>query len=266
MDAVLGPPSAILDAFALDGDPHAIPGGEGRSFRVGDSVVKRVHDSGEAEWTQALLARTEPGGFRIPQPVRTADGHWVCDGWSASRFIAGLRSAAPRWSEIATAGLLFADAVECVRYGGEEILARRSHRWAFADRVAWGEAVPDLDAEAKEVYRAIEALLTEQAVGRQVVHGDLTGNVYLDPSGVPVILDFSPYLRPRRWAMAIVFGDAVLWNGADPSLAASFATDPTDRDLFGRALIFRLVSEQVARNPRHGAHLQPYRDVLAALR
>jgi hypothetical protein len=108
--------------------------------------------------------------------------------------------------------------------------------------------------------------LAEQAVGEQVVHGDLTGNVYLDPSGAPVILDFSPYLRPRRWAVAIVFGDAVLWNGADLSLAASFATDPTDRDLFGRALIFRLVAEQVADNPRHEAHLQPYRDVLFALR
>ena len=258
--------SGVLDAFAIDGDPVALPGGEGMSLRVGDCVVKQVHDADEAEWTQELLSRTEQVGFRIPEPVQSTRGNWVYDGWSASRFIPGLRSALPLWNEIATAGLLFADAVECVRYGGEEILARRSHRWAFADRVAWGEAVPDLDAEAKEVYRAIEALLTEQAVGRQVVHGDLTGNVYLDPSGVPVILDFSPYLRPRRWAMAIVFGDAVLWNGADPSLAASFATDPTDRDLFGRALIFRLVSEQVARNPRHGAHLQPYRDVLAALR
>lgn len=142
---------------------------------------------------------------------------------------------------------------------------RRSHRWAFADRVAWGEATPDLNTEANEAYLSVTALLTQQAVGEQVVHGDLTGNVYLDPSGVPIILDFSPYLRPRRWAMAIVFADAVLWNGADPSWSSSFATDPTDRDLFGRALIFRLVAEQVAENRRRAAHLQPYRDVLFAL-
>src|ERR1700678_4082699 len=260
---MLAPSSAVLDAFGIDSDPLALPGGEGVSFRVGDFVVKRVHDASEAEWTQALLSRTEQDGFRIPEPVQTADGHWVYDRWSASRFVPGLRSAVPLWNDIASAGLIFADAVECVRDGGEDILSRRVHRWAFADRVAWGEAKPNLNAEATEVYLAITALLTEQAIGNQIVHGDLTGNVYLDPSGVPVILDFSPYLRPRRWAMAIVFGDAVLWNGAGLSLARSFAIDPSDRDLFGRALLFRLVAEQVAEHPRHGAHLQPYRDVLS---
>jgi len=264
-EAMLAPSSAVLDAFAIDGDPLALPGGEGMSFRVGDFVVKRVHDASEAEWTQALLSRTEQDGFRIPEPIQTADGHWAYDRWSASRFVPGLRSAVPLWNDIATAGLIFADAVERARSGGAEILARRSHSWAFADRVAWGEAKPELNPEATEVYLAITARLTKKAIGDQIVHGDLTGNVYLDPSGVPVILDFSPYLRPRRWAVAIVFCDAVLWNGADLSLARSFATDPTDRDLFARALIFRLVAEQAAENPRHGAHLQPYRDVLPAL-
>jgi uncharacterized protein (TIGR02569 family) len=235
------------------------------SFRVGDFVVKRVHDASEAEWTQALLSRTEQDGFRIPDPIQTADGRWVHDGCSASRFVPGLRSAVPMWNDIAEAGLIFSDAVECVRDGGADILSRRTHRWAFADRVAWGEAKPDLNPEATEVYLAITALLTEKANGDQIVHGDLTGNVYLDPSGVPVILDFSPYLRPRRWAVAIVFGDAVLWNGADLSLARSFATDPNDCDLFARALIFRFVAEQAVENPRHRAHLQPYRDVLSIL-
>lgn len=98
-----------------------------------------------------------------------------------------------------------------------------------------------------------------------MVHGDLTGNVYFDPSGVPVVLDFSPYLRPRRWAVAIVVGDAVLWNSADLSLAASFAADPDGCDLLGRALIFRLVAEQMSKRARHGADLQPYSEVLSVL-
>lgn len=109
------PSSAVLDAFAIDGDPVALPGGEGMSLRVGDCVVKRVHDANEAEWTQELLSRTEQVGFRIPEPVQSRRGHWVYDGWSASRFIPDLRSAVPFWSEIATAGLRFADAVECAR-------------------------------------------------------------------------------------------------------------------------------------------------------
>jgi hypothetical protein len=75
---------------------------------------------------------------------------------------------------------------------------------------------------------------------------------------MPVVLDVSPYLRPRRWAAAIVIADAVLWNGADPELAESFASVVPDRDLLGRALAYRLVAEQLAERPRHGADLRPY--------
>jgi hypothetical protein len=187
------------------------------------------------------------------------------DGWSASRYIPDLRSGVPLWSDITAAGLLFADSAERARDGGADILARRSHRWAFADRVACGEAKPDLSAEATQIYLAIKVLLTEKVSGNQVVHGDLTGTVYFDPSGIPVVLDFLPYLRPRRSAVAIVVGDAVLWNAADLSLATSFAADPNDCDLLGRALIFRLVAEQVAKSSRHEANLEPYREVLSAL-
>src|SRR5947199_87258 len=64
---------------------------------------------------------------------------------------------------------------------------------------------------------------------------------------------------------ALVIADAVLWHGADTTLATSFAAEAEDRDLFGRALVFRLVAEQLADDPRHGAFLAPYRAVLAAL-
>jgi hypothetical protein len=52
---------------------------------------------------------------------------------------------------------------------------------------------------------------------------------------------------------------------APPSLARGFGDDPADRDLLGRALVFRLVAEQLAEDPRHGARLEPYRRVLAEL-
>jgi hypothetical protein len=140
---MLTPSSAVLDEFAIDGDPLALPG-EGVSFRIGDIVLKRVHEANEAEWVQALLSRTEQVGFRIPEPIQSTGGQWVFDGWSASRYIPDLRSGVPLWSDITAAGLLFADSAERARDGGADIVARRSHRWAFADRVAWGEAKPDL--------------------------------------------------------------------------------------------------------------------------
>lgn len=259
------PSREVLDGFGAGGHPIPLDGGQGVTFRVDGLVLKRVHDVSEAAWTQALLSRVVQDGFRIPRPVPAVDGRWVHRGWSASRFVEGLRRAAPSWDEIAAAGLRFAAAGELVRDGGREILAHRTHRWAVADRVAWEEAQLALGAEASEVRDRISVWLDDPSNEEHLVHGDLSGNVYIDQSGTPVILDVSPYLRPRRWAVAIVIVDAVLWNGANVSLAESFASDPTNRDLFGRALIFRLVAEQLAVNHLHEDLLKPYCQLLTTL-
>ena len=113
------PPAEVLAAFGLRGQPRLLAGGEGVAFRVQDVVLKRTIDAGEAEWTQALLHRVDPQGFRIAEPVPANDGRWVYDGWSACRFVADLRPAAPDWPAITDAGLRFCDAVECVREGGD---------------------------------------------------------------------------------------------------------------------------------------------------
>ena len=262
----LGPPPAVLEAFGLRGEPVGLVGGEGLAFRVGGVVLKRVHDVAEAEWTQSMLAAIDEDGFRVAAPIRAAGGLWVHDRWAASRFIAGLRPAAPRWHEIVACGLRFGAAAERARSRHTEALAARTHRWAVADRVAWDEADVDLPPPASEVRAALADLASPDPVGeRSFVHGDLSGNVFVDQAGQFVVLDVSPYLRPRRWAAAIVVADAVLWHGAEPTLATDFAREPDDRSLLARALVFRLVAEQLADDPRHEGALAPYRRMLVHL-
>ena len=70
--------------------------------------------------------------------------------------------------------------------------------------------------------------------------------MFVDDADTAVVLDVSPYRRPPRWATAIVIADAALYGSADTSLAVAFADDDGDRDLLGRALIYRLVAEQLA--------------------
>lgn len=232
---------------------------------MGELVLKPVIDVAETEWIQQLLRRVECHGFRVAEPVPTSDGRWVHEGWCASRYIADLRAAAPEWPLIIEAGLRFCDAADRARDGDDDALATRAHRWAIADRVAWGEAAVDLTDDALRLVKQMETLWVPATDEQHFVHGDLSGNVFLDAGDMPVILDVSPYLRPRRWAAAIVIADAVLWDGAPVVLARDFASDADARDLFARALIFRLVAEQLADDPRHGALLEPYRKVLAAL-
>jgi peptidoglycan hydrolase-like protein with peptidoglycan-binding domain len=173
-------PRAVREAFGLDDDAVALNGGEGGSVLIGDVVLKQVHDVDEAEWVQELQARMAEDGFRVARPVATLAGWWTHAGWSATQFIAGLRPVAPAWQTVAAISLRFSDAAEAACDGHTEALAARTHRWAIADRVAWGEIGLDLGSEAMEVYAQLGALLSVPPTGRQVVHGDLTGNVYVD--------------------------------------------------------------------------------------
>jgi uncharacterized protein (TIGR02569 family) len=257
----------VRDGFGCRGEPVALVGGEGSSYRVGPVVLKRVHDVGEAEWIQATLAGIEQDGFRVAAPIAAATGAWVLDQWSANEFIADLQPAAPRWDIVIESGLRFGEAAERARPALSDALDARTHRWAVADRVAWSEAEALMSPEGARVRdRLAELVAPHDDPERHFVHGDLSGNVFVDAAGRPVILDVSPYLRPRRWAAAVVVADAVLWHGADASLARRFASEGSDRDLLARALIYRLVAEQLATGPRHGAMLEPYRRILTVIR
>src|SRR5262245_27841379 len=144
--------------FGVDGAPVPLAGGEGVAFRVDNLVLKRTHDVAEAQWTQALLSRIEQSGFRVPEPVPITTGQWGHGEWISSAFIEGLRPVAPDWDAIADAGLRFADAAEQTRHGGREILDARAHRWAVADRFAWGEEVVELNDDASAIHEPLGAM------------------------------------------------------------------------------------------------------------
>jgi uncharacterized protein (TIGR02569 family) len=260
------PPESVVRAFGVNVKPIALSGGEGLSYRAGPVVFKRVHDVLEAAWIQELLQRIDADGIRVAAPVPASDGTWIVDSWAASEFIAGLQPVAPRWDLIIEWGLRFGEAADRVLPTDRSLLDDRSHRWATADRVAWGETTVELSADAVAVQDELTVLLLDvPSRQRGFVHGDLAGNVFVDPTGCPVVLDVSPYLRDPRWAAAIVVGDAALWHGADPALAREFVAATGERDLLGRALIFRLIAEQLAVDPRHGAKLEPYRRLIQRL-
>src|SRR5690606_8463039 len=76
----------------------------------------------------------------------------------------------------------------------------------------------------------------------QLVQGDLTGNVLFAPGQPPVIIDFSPYWRPVRYAHAIVAADGLLYHDAGDELVALAVPGPVGAQLLARAVIFRLVT------------------------
>ena len=224
-------------------------------------MLKAVDDAAESAWTQDLLARIEPDGFRLPRPAATEAGPGSTT--AGSRQLSSATSGRSRLiGQLSHRGLRFGDAAEGVRDGGEETLDRRTHRWAVADRVAWGEADPSFGDEAQDLRLEISAGLGPPASARHFVHGDLSGNVFVGPDGVAVILDVSPYLRPHRWAEAIVIMDAVLWHGAGRDLVQTFTHDQA-ADLLRRALLFRLAAEALA--PAGPVDIARYRRAMTTL-
>jgi len=237
----------VLAAFGLTGSPVALVGGEGRSVRVGDVVLKPAdEDLQAAEWLACMMASIPEEGFRISRPLRTADGGWTYGGWTASRYVPGTEPdhcAAPRWLEIIAAGRAFHRAL--VGLPRPDFLDRRSDRWEIGNKVAWQEREPDLVAGFLKPYVELSSLLVSSPCEQsQLVHGDLTGNVLFAPGLAPAVIDFSPYWRPAAFGEAVVVGDALIWHGADEELLRKAASDsgPDFIQFVVRAVIYRLVT------------------------
>lgn len=207
---------------------------------VGEAVLKPVDDAEEAVWCAEVLDCVVEDGFRVPRPLRTRDGSFVTAGWSAAVRIDGASCPAMDWSGLLVAGRAFHGAVR--GQTRPSFLDQRDHRWAVADRVAWGEARVEPLAPVADLLRVLYSLLRPVQVVNQVIHGDLSGNVLFAPGCLPAVIDFSPYWRPAAYADAIVAVDGLLWFGAGPELIELASTGAEFPQMLVRAMVFRLVA------------------------
>lgn len=94
----------VLDAFGLSGSQIPLAGGEGNSVRVDNAVLKPAGGDVEAtNWTATLMDSVVEDGFRVARPLRTRDGAWSFEGWTASTYLPGSEPDhvnAPRWLNV----------------------------------------------------------------------------------------------------------------------------------------------------------------------
>jgi uncharacterized protein (TIGR02569 family) len=231
------PPKHVRSAFGCTALPVPLPGGEGEASRCGDIVLKPCHDAAEAEWIAKLHLDITPDGFRLPQPVRSASGVWIVDGWQAWTLVEGHHSRS-RWPEVIATCRAFHRATAAVSMSTS--LAWRDSPFARADRIAWGEEPPEVAPSLRPIVDQLLALLEPIVLPSQLIHGDFTENVLFADGQPPAVIDVSPYWRPAAYAEAIVIVDALDWCGADTSILDLVADIPEIYQLMARAELFRL--------------------------
>jgi uncharacterized protein (TIGR02569 family) len=230
------PPDRVIRAFGAFGDVEPLPGGEGRSFRVGNMVVKPCDDVTEWAWLGRWLPTVRQDAFRLALPLRAGDGSWVVEGWCAQPVVEGQHT--NEWVDVLLVCRAFHRAVTHLPRPG--FIDARTHAWSIGDRVAWDglpSPVPhSLLVRLLDVRRDVR-------LPAQMIHGDLSGNVLADNDLAPAVIDVTPYWRPGGYADAIVVGDALLWHDADAEVLFEACRDIREfAQLFVRAIIYRLVT------------------------
>lgn len=245
------PPQGVLEAFAADGEPQLLDGGQGETWRVGAVVLKQAGLASEARWRASTLdALPDTDQVRITRPVRAVSGDWLYEGWEAWHHIAG-RTDPKRWDAAIQAGAAFHELLaEAPR---PDFLDSRDNWWSRGDRTSW-----DLNAIADApILRQLTAAREPVSLVEQLVHGDLLGNVLYEPGLPPTIIDWAPYWRPTSWAAAVAVVDALCWHGADEELVGRWSHLAEWPQMLLRALLYRMITDLEAAQER-GNDWQPH--------
>ncbi len=239
------PSAAVLAAFGLEGEPVPLQGGQGNAWLVAQAVLKPLDMPLSAlRWQAGLLTQLDGrDDLRVSVPLRATDGGWTSSGWTAWRYQPGVHLRG-RWHEIVAVGRRLHVALQ--DEPEPAFLADRTDIWAIADRVAWGELPAEEHAGTKHLDKLVRALRPVSGIA-QLVHGDLTGNVLFHPHLPPLVIDLSPYWRPPAFASAVVIADALVFEGARSDVVQPMLVDPIFPQYLLRALIFRAVTDHLAR-------------------
>lgn len=231
----------IVAAFGADGtEGQRLPGVSGRVWRHGDVVLRPASDPVSAAWECGVFESLRISDMRVARPIRSLDGRWVVGGWRAERFLSGRPAA--RYGDIVTAAFALDQALAGL--DAPAFVLQRADWYGWMDRLSWDpEADPGSrfgDNDAARLWFEIAAGRTPVAAARQVIHGDLFGNVLFAGSAPPAVIGFTPLARPAGFAAALVVVDAIAWGDAPVALAAEGQHVSQWGQLLRRACLFRL--------------------------
>jgi uncharacterized protein (TIGR02569 family) len=236
------PADHVLAAFGATGVPVREAGGQGRTWRVGDRILKPCDEPVEAAWTADVLSTLEPSAqFRVARPIAARAGGWIDSGWQAWHVVSGQPDPS-RCAEVLDVADAFHRAVAALPRPG--FLDSRDDPWTYGDRIAWEELPVNARGAMADVLSRLAAARRPVDLPAQVVHGDLLGNVLFADDEPPAVIDWPVYFRPALWAQAVAVVDALTWSRASEELIGRRGDRDGWAQLLIRALIYRLATNE----------------------
>ncbi len=203
--------SKLKTAFNANGDPTPLEGGQGTSFLIGDIVLKPIDNPDYFTATAKIWNTLTPGGYKTVKHLLSADGYFVEHGYCASRFLPMTEDDNALRQKLDVSKTLHADLLKL----GIDKLPHSPDPWTKANRVLWlGDKPPVLsDSEKASLFTFLQGALHPITDSLQLIHSDLGGNILFDENNVPVVIDFSPAIAPKRYADSIIVSDSIAWAG-----------------------------------------------------
>lgn len=237
------PNDSVLNEFKISGEIVVLPGGECRTYRVGNVVLKHINqDSKEyTNWIADLFANIKEDGFRVSKPIPTENGTWItADGWSAWSFLEGNHEFRDHIPESINAINKFHNAVKNI--SKPELLSNEDNPYTRADTFTWTDKPTYIDTQVKDLVESLY-LIRKPVSGLtdQLVHGDLNpDNILIALNLPPAIIDIAPYWRPPEFALA-VYAYWIACYRNDPDLLNYFSEVREFKQMLVRAGIRMLL-------------------------
>ena len=137
------PPAEVVAAFGGTGAVRAAPGWTRGHLAAGAVVLRPAEGDGETEWASEVLSGCgPPPNSRCRRRCGMTAARGRATAWHAIRWVPG-HADPSRVDEVLRAGDAFHRALAGIPK--PDFLDRRSHPWARADRIAWGEETGPAD-------------------------------------------------------------------------------------------------------------------------
>lgn len=215
------PDENVLRQFNLEGEIEFLPGGEGRTYRVGNIVLKHINNDSEEyiNWIADSFSKIEENGFRVAKSIKNIEGTWITkDGWSAWEFLEGNHNYKDYIEISIQAIVAFHRAIK--DFSKPESLGREDSPYIKADKYAWGDKPESIHEDVKDLVEALYAIRKPvEGLKDQIIHGDLNpDNILVSESLPPGIIDIAPYWRPPEFALAVYAYWIAAWRDEEELL------------------------------------------------